>query len=819
MKYLSFAFLQFCLLQNISAQVLGRIINADGQPVLSANVLLLNSADTSLVKASVTNPDGNYTIENISGGKYIVRITSAGYQNWESPVFELISQQQRKDFGTQVMIAATKELEEVVVRSEKPLYRQSAEGLIVNVENSILTKGSNALEVLERSPGVVINRRDNSIELNGKSGVMVMLNGKLMRMSESQLLDLLAGMSADDIAAIELLTSPGAKYDADGSAGLINIVLKKNKLKGTNGSAAFSAGYGYREKATAGFNLSHNTANINIYSTYTFSHNASYSNMYVDSWQNMPFLGGAVHTLGWDTTHATFNNHNTTFGIDAALNKKTTIGGNIIYANNKAAGSTDVHLSYNVLPDSLLEYDGRSSGKSVWNNVVSSVYMERLLHKDEKINLNFDYLYFNNNGPYEVQGTFINKHGEHAGNDQPLSAPAQKGFAKTTIKVAVAKADYSKQLGKNIKLEAGIKSTYTQSSSYSGFESLINGVWTSDPQAMNNIVMKENTGAAYASLNTQINPSINLVTGLRYEYAYTSMNDSKTGRKIVNRKLGSLFPNIFFTKKINEQSELQLSYTKRITRPSYNDLASYVGYSDPTAVYAGNPFLKPTITHNIRLGYKYKSYTASLLFSRDENTIARYQLTESPQHNMLVISPQNISWQKHITFQTNLPFKINNWYTMSYGFVGGLRQYKVEYTKQPFINTYFGYSVNYSQLFKMPHLFSAEISGNYNNITYNGTQKVEGILRLNLGIKKELQNNKGSFQLAVTDILRRELYDIHYGTLTQEAFDIKNHVIVYTESSKYPVFRLTYSRAFGNNKAKAGRSNGSNDEQERIRRE
>ncbi|MEO6718891.1 MAG: TonB-dependent receptor [Ferruginibacter sp.] len=819
MKYLFFIMLQSCVLQYAVAQVSGKIVSAKDEPIAAANVLLLKSTDSSLIKAALSGQDGTYVLENIAAGKYLVRISSTGYRNMELGLVEITDPLRHKDLGMQMMTADTKDLQEVVMRSEKPMVQQTAEGLIVNAANSILTKGSNALQVLERSPGVVINRRDNSIELNGKSGVMVMLNGKLIRLAESQLLEMLAGMNGDDIATIELLTSPSAKYDAEGAAGLINIVLKKNKDKGTNGTATLSAGYAYREKASGSFNISHNTTNINLYGSYSFSHNATYSKMFVDSWQHMPFMGGDIHVFGWDTTHARFINHNATAGIDAKLDAKTTLGGSIIYTGNKASGFTNTHFGYNILPDSILQFDGRNAGMSRWSNIVSSVYVERALRPKEKISVNFDHLFFNNNRPYEVQGTFINKHGEEAGNGQALSAPAQKGFAKTNIRVFVGKMDYSNGLSKKVKMEAGVKSNYTQSSSYSGFESRVNGTWISDPQAINNVAMKEAIAAAYISFNTQINSFTNLVTGMRFEYAFTKMNDPKSGRKIVNRKLSSLFPSLFFTKKINDQSELQVSYTKRITRPSYNDLASYVGYSDPTAVHTGNPFLKPTITHNARVGYQYKNYTTSLIFSRDENAISRYQLTESPQHDMLFISPQNISWQNNLLLQTNLPFKIQNWWTMNYSFSGGLRQYKVPYTKQPFVHAYFGYSFNYSQVFKMPHELSAEFSGSYNNANCNGTQKVEGILRMNIGIKKELKNNKGSFQLAVNDLLMREKYDIHYGTLTQEAFDIKNHIIVYTETSRFPIIRLTYSRSFGTKKAASTRTAGSGDEQDRIRRE
>jgi len=819
MKIVFFSFLFFCFLQNTSGQVSGKLATGNGEPIPFANVLLLTSRDTSLVKATLTKENGYYEVENVSPGSYTLRVSSTGYQTWNSPVFELTDLQKSRDFGTLVMKENPKELGEVIVRAEKPLYQQKPEGTIVNVENSILTKGSSALQVLERSPGIVINHRDNSIELNGKSGVMVMLNGKLMRMSMEQVINLLNGMSADDISTIELLTTPPASYDAEGSAGLINIVLKKNKKQGTNGAVSITAGYGYREKGTGSINLSHNKKNLNLYGSYTFSHDRTYSNMYVASSQNMPFLGGDVFVTGWFTTNFVRNNHDATVGLDIKLNPKTTIGGSITYNNSTTFGNTITHAGYNVLPDSLLEFAGDNGGKNRWNNLVNSVYIERSLRHGDKINVDVDYLYFNNNDRSHVQSTFINKHGMQAGTDEILFSPRQKGFANTRIQVGVVKIDYTKQLSKTTKLETGIKSAYTQSSSISGIQSLLNGVWTSTEQTSNNIVMKEGIGAVYASVNSQLNPSTNLVAGVRYEYSSTNMDNSKSGATIANRKLGSLFPSVFFSEQLNDNSELQLSYTKRIGRPSYNDLASYVGYSDPTAVYTGNPFLKPTITHNIKLGYNYKSYSFSLLFSRDKNGISRYQLTESPAKDMLFISPQNLVWQNTITFQTNLPWKVNYWWTMNYGFVGGFRQYKVDYTKEPFEKTWFGYSFNFSQAFKLPGRYSAEFSGVYHSRSYDGTKTVKGFGVLNAGVKKELKKNGGSFQLSVSDLLCKEHYFINYGTITQEAFSIKSYVGFYPESAKFPIIKLTYSRSFGNTKTKVQRSTGTSDEQERVRKD
>jgi iron complex outermembrane receptor protein len=385
-----------------------------------------------------------------------------------------------------------------------------------------------------------------------------------------------------------------------------------------------------------------------------------------------------------------------------------------------------------------LIYDGRINGLNAWNNLIGSVNIEKVIREGEKINFDVDYIYYKNNSPTDVQSSFVNKNGVQVYTNNSVNAPLQKGFANTSIDVGVAKIDYTKQLNTKLKLETGIKGTYTTSSSSSGIESLTNGAWVKNTETANDIYMKEGIGAAYASVNAQINPSTNLVIGARYEYSYTNMDDPHTGKSLVNRKLGVLFPNVSFSKKLNDRSELQLSYTKRISRPTYNDLASYVAYSDPTAVYTGNPFLKPTITNNIKLGYNYRDYSFSLLFSRDDHPITRYQLSTGPSKDLLYISPQNLAFQNNITFQANVPVKVNNWWDMTYSFTGGLSQLKgAGYTINPFEKTYFIYSLNFNESFKLPKRFSFELSGWYNSLSYNGTVKIDGLGSLNAGIKKE----------------------------------------------------------------------------------
>lgn len=812
--------LVFFLTQNSYAQITGTFLTAKGTSVPFANVLLLNSQDSTLAKGVLTDEFGNFSMSHEAYGNYLLRFSSIGYQPWYSETFVLGVSQSVKNFGKRIVKEDAQQLGEVLVRAEKPLFEQRVDGTVINIENSVLTKGSSALAVLERAPGVIIDHRNNGIELNGKDGVMVMINGKVIRMPLAQIVGLLDGLSANDIEKIELLTTPPSRYDADGNAGLINIVMKKNNTRGANGSMALTAGYGKAEKGTASLNFSRNSEKTDLYGSYQFSRNRTYSDMYIVSDQNMPVFGGDLTVNAWDTTKVLQNSHSLTLGVDSRLNQKISVGGSVNYNKNNASSSNFNHAEYLLFPDSLLLLRARISAVNRWENVISSTYLEQQLKEGEKLTLNTDYLYFANDNPSQIQSFLQNTNGTKAGNNDSLFAPRQKGFANTSIQVGVAKMDYVKKINKKLTLEAGLKGTFTKGRSLSGIESLIDGQWVRRGETSNHIDIRENIAALYASLNAPLNPSVDLSIGLRYEYSRSRMHDPKTTENTVNRKLNALFPNILFSKKLNGNSELILSYSKRISRPAYNDLASYVAYSDPTAVYTGNPTLKSTVTHNLKAGYNYRGYSFSLLFSRDNNPIIRYQITERSARNLLYISPQNMAFQNNLTFQTSLPITVNTWWIMNYGFTGGLRQFRVEHTRKPVEKTYLGYSLNFSQTFKLPQNFGIEISGWYNSLAYNGSVKVDGFGTLNGGIKKELKNNAGSLQLSVADILKSFQINTRYGTITEEAFHIKNHVQINTESRKTPVFKLTYSRSFGGNiKNRKTANSSSADERDRIRKD
>lgn len=781
-----------------------------------ANVLLQRANDTAVTRITLTDSTGVFTFNNIAAGRYILHFNSLGYKQHQLPAIDVMPNT-GKNAGTTIMQEDAGRLQNVVVRAEKPLYQQKAEGMVVNVENSVLAKGSSVLEVLARSPGVVIDQHNNNISLNGKSGVMVMINGKMMRMSMEQLLNLLSSMSADEIASIELLTTPGAKYEAEGNAGIINIVLKKDKAKGNNGSVTVSAGSGKYEKASAVLRFDHNTGKTDVFASYSYWHDRQYSVLDANGYEVVPALNGATTFLYKGIGNSTINGHYGRVGFERKLTPTFTVGANASYSTSTSNRHSYNRDEYNVLPDSLLLFSGNINGTSHYKDLMASIYADKQIKAGEKLSFDVDYLRYNITSPTTVQSDFVDKHGEDANaTGDSLFSPMQKGYGNAVIQVGVAKLDYSKKFSDKFTLEAGLKGTYTQSDASSGIETLINGQWVSPTETVNNMVMKENIGAAYTSANIELSKTVSLVAGTRYEYYYTHAKNAQTGAIAMQRRFGQLFPGIFFTKKINDDNTLLLSYTKRITRPSYNDLASYIAYNDPLSVFTGNPLLKPTITNNLKLGYNYKNYSFSVLFSRDENAIAQGQVTASPSGYIVYISPQNVSWQNNITLQANLPIKPTKWWSMNYSFFGGWHKYHLDYTEQPATKQFYSTGLNFTQTFTLPHLFTAEITGVYNSASYFATGKNMPNGSVDAGLKKVF-NSKSTLQLSVTDIFSTSHYVGETGGFVPVAFDTKAHIDWHGESYFFPIFKLSYTYNFGTSRQKAEHKDASGDEKERVK--
>lgn len=792
------------------AQINGNVVDTNNQPISFANAILMSAIDSTTIDGKLTLEDGSFNIQEPKKGTYFLLVNLLSYNDWYSPQFEINISNSQILFKDIVLKEETTSLEEVVLTSNKKVIQQTIEGTTINVQKSIMTKGSNLLQLLERSPGVLLDQRNNSFTLNGKNGTIIMINNKPLRLPASEVIGMLNGISADNIDKIELLTNPSSKHDAEGNAGIINIVLLKNENIGTNGSYSITSGYGYGPKKSLSFNLNKTGKKNAFYGSYSFSYDHTFKKWSAIANTNIPVLGGDTDVLFKSEIEDINRNHNINIGFTSKLSKKAIIGMDILSNNALPDNKRSNYGSYYFSDNTSLNADIDVLTDGKWTNFSSTAFYELNFNKKNTLFTSFDYIAYTNNNKTFVSNNYFDEYQNEILPNNDVYNRGNKGQNKTSVDVGVIKMDYENKWEQN-SLEIGMKFTTSSTSNKGSIDVIEEGSYKIDPKYDTNSTVDEVIMALYSSMNFKIDSTWSITTGLRYENW-----DRKFDNRTLNKKFGKLFPTIYLSKKITPNSSLNLSYTKRISRPSYNDLASSLTYNDPTSVFVGNPLLKSAIINNINLNYNLKSYNISLGYSHESNSIARFQIVQNDQSDILAISPQNIDYLKSFFIQTNIPIRINHWWNLNFNSSISTRKFYITYTPTPFTHKYVNININGSHHFKITENISAEISGWYNSTHYNGSIKVEGFGAINMGLKKEFKNG-GNLQFSITDIFKTININSHYGSLVKEAYNNTAHVNFQPESTNNQILKISYFKNFGKkNEKKRAVISGTEDEKNRI---
>lgn len=784
----------------LEAQISGLVVDEDNNPVVYANVTIHKNNKSEVISSgTITDINGNFKLEFSEQGIYILKVSLLSYQTWVSDAFTISSTSYQKIVPTIKLLEEVTQLDNVLITGRKKLIKRTQEGSVINVQQSLLTKGSTALQVLERSPGVILDRRNNSFSLNGKSGTLIMINGKTQRIPIADLMALLNGMSANNIEKIELLTNPSARYDTDGNAGIINIVLAKNETLGLRGSVGLSGGYGEGPKQTSNISLNYGSDKSSIFSSYTFSYDDSSSGWKGEGISQLPALGGNTGIIFVSNTQQINRNHNINFGYEYQLSKSAILGSSLLYNQSKPLVFTRNRGLYDFATDPFLDARIQLDGKGTRQNFTTSAYYEKKSGSKEKesfFSITGDYVNYNNDTPNKVISTYFDEFGNLFQPDNEIYNRGNRGFNNTTINVGVAKLDYRKTINKNISVEAGIKGTYSKTVNDARIEIQEGDDFVADERFISIIKTEEKIGAIYALTDYMVNDKLKSQLGFRYEN-WTQNFDDVT----LDRQFGKLFPSLFLTYSLSETKAINLAYTKRITRPNFADLASFLSYNGPTSVFSGNPRLLPAITNNVTLTYSNKSFSISLIAEDEKNPFARFQVTASPQSSLAVIAPVNLEYQRSLDVQSNIPVRINHWWNINFNSTFGIREFKLLHTPQQITHDYLHFNFNGSNTIQISKGFSLELSGWYTSRHYNGSTLVEGFGTLNGGLKKTFKNGS-SLQFSVADIL--ESFDIHSqtGTLTREVFGGEFEVDYSSESGRSRIYNLSFTYPFGNKKVK-----------------
>jgi len=570
------------------SKVAGSVIDGSQKTIESSTITLLRVKDSSIVKMGVADKNGKFAFENIPAGTYMVSVTAVGHQKGYSELFEISAEKIFVTLKTIELIPQTKSMGGVEVTARKPLIEQKIDRTIVNVDAAVSNVGATALEVLEKSPGITVDK-DGTISLKGKQNVQIYIDGKPSYLSGEQLVTLLKSMNANQLDQIEIMTNPPAKYDAAGNAGIINIKTKKNKQTGFNGSASATYSQGKYWRTNESLNMNYRNGRLNAFMNYSFYKNNSFQELSIH--RTYRKVDKTVDAMFDQVAFMPNINRgdNLKFGLDYFFDKNTTLG-------FVASGYIHPEHQFNYNTSYL-----KNSSNAI-DSIVYSTSDTKEKWKNGSFNLNFRHQ-FDSTGK-ELTAD-LDYSGYSSGNNQLFTNASYNsdmtkrgetslmGNLPVNINIYSAKADYTHPLGKDAKLEAGVKSSYVTTDNAANYFTLVAANWQIDFDKTNRFQYKENINSAYLNYSKQYK-KIGVQAGLRFEntnYKGHQLGNAQKPDSAFNNHYNNLFPTVFISYTANEKNQFGFNIGRRIDRPAYQDLNPFLFFLDNYTYQSGNPFL------------------------------------------------------------------------------------------------------------------------------------------------------------------------------------------------------------------------------------
>lgn len=768
-----------------------------------ANVLLLQKSDSTFLKGVMADGNGVFVFENIQAGTYLLKISFIGYQKFFSSPFNVSEDGKDVDLGNISLQTESKVLNEVKVVGSKPLLERKIDRFVLNVENSVVSSGNTSLEVLERAPGVLV--ADNgAISLQGKA-TMVMIDGKQIQVSGESLNNLLKGLKSDNIAKIELITQPSAKYDSFAGA-VIDIRLKKGVNQGFNGSLNLGLTQSIYTKYTGGGNFNFKEGNFNIFGNYNHSYNRGQR----IAWQDSRFpVNGSLYSLYTDTkSENESTNHGYKFGFDYNISPNHVIGlsmdGNIFNGDIDKFATTDFRKSIS-LRDSTLETNQTSSMNETFQSYNFN-YKGTLDTNGKELEINVDYGKDN----YKNNAIFFGRMRIPPISESTVFRQGLWNRPSYITSFNTYKIDYSQPFGKSLKMEAGLKSSFVTADNNIrvDLQKQENANWQEDLTRKDNFVYNENINAAYISFAKTIG-KWQIQSGLRIENTNIELNSLST-QSFTKRSYTNLFPNFLAETSLSEKHQVSFAFRREIARPSYDQLNPFTFYTDQYTYSQGNPNLNPAKSYSFSLTHTYAgAITTTLDYSITDDM--QYETTEQiPSSKVVRHFIGNLAKSTDYGLNINFPITITKWWQTSNNIYGSLGRV----TDNSFLGNTLdvassGYYFNSTHSITLPKGYKMDVHANYLGEYIVATNTQLPRFFMNVSFQKSIWNKKGSLKLNLNDIFWTRQYT--YRTLSQtQNIEGRN----FTDSR---LIRLTLTYKFGNKKLSTRQRNSGSDEiQNRI---
>ncbi|MFD3001843.1 TonB-dependent receptor domain-containing protein [Pontibacter toksunensis] len=722
-----------------------------GKPIEYATVALLQSGSTQATSGTLTDSGGRFAFTGVAPGNYDITFSFIGYDTKTIRQLSVTAGNPKVVTGPVMLRPVSTQLKEVNVQTLRPTITQEADRMIVNVEGTAMAAGSTAYEVLAKSPGVFIDQEGN-IQLNGRAGVTIMLDGKLTYLSARDLRNLLEGMAAENIKNIEIITNPSAKYDAEGSSGILNINLKKNTQQGMNGS--LNASYRYNGKQhgySAGGNINYKSGKWNSFLNLDAARRvggreATFTRVFKGETETVYF--DQVATGNYEVEGPPF----VRLGTDYSLNDRQSIGFTTSYGTNflETDFLTDTYIG--TAPNQPALYiDANNYSTNRFTNFSNNLhYAGKFDTLGTTLTADLDYVKIMNDGESNFYNYF-----DSLATDDPVAKDFLYTSTPNNFDIYAAKIDFTKAFAGGNKLELGAKASRVISDNDSRFFFNNSEVPVLDLRRTNHFIYDENIYAGYITWSSKLGEKFNVQAGLRAEQTQ-SRGESRTTGQVTERDYLNLFPSFFLNQKVNENYEINYSYSRRLQRPNYGQLNPFFSYRDPYTYWQGNPYLRPQYTHAVGI---------TQIFKKNYSLILNYQLTEDVIVELPAIEAEtsttiyyigNADKSKNLSVTGVAPFKImKNWDTNN-TVVASYNKYSTMVNKVQVVNDQVSYTIQSNHNILLPKELRLEVNGTYQGPAVYALYVVEPRWWVNLGLKKSFFDEKLDVTINANDIFKSQ---------------------------------------------------------------
>ncbi|MBC5991530.1 outer membrane beta-barrel family protein [Pontibacter cellulosilyticus] len=777
--------------------VKGSVINASSQKSLDyVSVVLLQLPDSAVVASEMTNEAGNYTFAQVKPGKYTVKALMVGFSPATSITFEV--KQQAVQVPAIAMQEKANALQEVVVKGQKPLLEQEADRVVMNVEQ-LNTAGDNALEVLKYAPGVRLDKDDNII-FRGSGSVQVLINGKMTYMSGAELQSYLKSLPAAAVSKVELIANPPASFDAAGTAGIINIKLKRDETMGMNGSVNLGAGYGKYEKVWGGLNLNYNTGKVSLYTRLNAGHYNSFNRLTLKRNINDSLYNQVNY---W---HPITRSYNATAGADYFISKKHTVGIMVKgYASPENALTTSNSTNYEATGKTFGSMSMRNPKVSCTDNYSLNLnYKFDIDSTGRSLTMDADYVNYSTDADELFTNNF------YAATGEATQAPLQlRSLSDAEASIRSFKVDYVHPFGKGYKAETGLKTSRVSNTSDIRFEELQEQGWVNDANRTNSFVYNETINAAYLSLSGKFSDKLSLKAGLRAEQTVADGYSVNTG-EVVDLDYLKFFPSVFVSYTPSESNQFSVSYSRRISRPSYRSLNPFTFYSDPYTALQGNPLLGASFSNSLQFNYTYKSFQILSLSYVESNDFVSNVIRQNDETKVSISRPENLSKATYLSASSGGSLPLKDWWTATLQLEGSYNTVISPLQGAVYNRSRFSWSVSTEESFNLAKDFKLQLSAFYSSPSVQGLYQTKAGYQIDLGAQKVFLDGKATLSLKLRDV---------FNTSRFRATLAYNNVNMYWQNQwESRRLNLTFNYKFGSNKVKTARNRktGTGEEEGRL---